>query len=248
LWLLVFAATASASVVTYSVCPGCIPRDRVNSTCEWTGDAAFAFEPENAVHRTHLIEDAQLAEELGIRYADAENGRRTGVEGHGGLREGGRVTRECLTRMFHAIETTHGATPGQIVLARRQRLPTFDIIVGLLFVPFYAFGVTVACRWIRRRLGRNDSHVRWIATGLASVAVAVLGAQAFRFWGAVWEMIRVGNGHLSSVRAASQTHWIQQYGGVELVVGLVVFWLMASLVSRGGSDVSGTDARSDILA
>ena len=205
LWLLVFAAAAGGAVVTYVRCPGCIARDRVNESCEWTGDARFPLEPKNAAHQEHLIEDAQLAEELGIRYADAEFGRRFGVEHHGGLLDNGRVRDECLSRMFHAIENNHEVTPDQIRVARGRRNHTYDLAVGLLFLPLYSLGATIACRWLYRRFASNERYARLVATALASIAAAFLGIHCLRLWGAVWEVIRVGNGHMTSIRAASDS-------------------------------------------
>jgi hypothetical protein len=81
---------------------GCIDRNRVNTTCRWTGDTAFRLDSQNSTHQEHLIKDAQLAEELAIRHADAEFGRRFGIDHHGGLIDSGRFRRECLSRMFRA--------------------------------------------------------------------------------------------------------------------------------------------------
>ncbi|HEX6315734.1 MAG TPA: hypothetical protein VFZ73_12780, partial [Gemmatimonadaceae bacterium] len=72
--------------------------------------------------------------------ADAEHGRRFGVEHHGGLLDGGRVRRECLSRMLHAIERHHGVTPEQVALARGQRNWVFDVAVSVLFLPLYGLG------------------------------------------------------------------------------------------------------------
>lgn len=94
------AIVAGGSVATYLACPGCIPAGRVNKACEWQGDARLPLESSNATHRRHLVEDAHLAEELAISYADAEFKRRFGFEAHGGLIEGGRFRAECLSRMF----------------------------------------------------------------------------------------------------------------------------------------------------
>ena len=70
-------AVMSAAVwATYQKCPGCIDRARANSNCEWTGDTAFALDPLNVAHRRHLVADAHLAEELAVRHADWEFGRR----------------------------------------------------------------------------------------------------------------------------------------------------------------------------
>jgi hypothetical protein len=212
--------------------PGCIARDRVNKNCDWTGDSRFTLDPENAAHQRHLIADAQLVEELGIRYADAEFGKRFGVEHHGGLLDSGRVRGECLARMSQAIENNHDVTAAQIRVASGQRSRSFDIAVALLFLPFYSFGATIACRWLNRRFASTERYVRSVATGLASIAAAFLGIQCFRLWGAVWEVIRVGNGHMTSIRAASETRWTEHHAGADLVAAILLFWLIALICYR----------------
>ena len=235
-WLVLLAVAAGGAVVTYMRCPGCIPRDRVNKDCAWTGDTRFPLDPRNPAHRAHLVEDAQLAEELAIRYADAEFGRRFGVEHHGGLLDNGRVRRECLSWMFHAIENNHDVTSEQVRVARGHRNRTFDLAVVVLFLPLYALGAAIACRWLRRRFSSNERYVGLAATGLASIAAAFLGLQLFRLWGAVWEVVRVGNGHMTSVRAASYSRWTQQYAGADFVGGILLFWLIALIWNRIVSD------------
>ena len=185
--------------------------------------------------RAAVAADAQLAEELAIRHADAEFGRRFGVEHHGGLLNG-RVRHECLSRMFLAIENNHNVTSEQISVARGHRNQTFDLAVGLLFLPLYSLGATIACRWLYRRFSSNERYVGLVAMGLASIAAAFLGIQCFRLWGGVWEVIRVGNGHMTSIRAASYSRWIQQYGGADFVGGILVFWLIALICYRFLSD------------
>ena len=113
-----------------------------------------------------------------------------------------------------------------------DRNGAFDIAVALLFVPFYSLGAAVACRRLYRRFRSDDGYARWGATGLASLAVSLLGAQCFRLWEAVWEVIRVGNGHMTSVRAASQTGWTKQYAGADVIAGVLLFWLVALVLSR----------------
>ena len=232
LWLLLFAVASAGAVVTYTRCPGCIPRDRVNENCEWTDDAGFPLDPRNPAHQRHLIEDAQLAEELAIRYADAEFGRRFGVEHHGGLIDNGRFRRECLSRVFHAIENNHAVTAEQVRVARSVRDGTFDLAVVLLFLPLYSLGATIACRRLCRRFSSNEPRVGLVATGLASIAAAFLGLQSYRLWGALWEAVRVGNGHMTSIRAASYSRWTQQYVGVDFIGGLLLFWLIALICYR----------------
>lgn len=228
LWLVVFAIASSAAVVTYVRCPGCIPRDRVNANCEWTGDSSFAFDASSTAHRQHLVEDAQLAEELGIRYADAEFARRGGgVEHHGGLLDDGQVRNDCLAKMFRKVEDSHGVSAGDVQAARGRRTMVYDGAVVLMFLPFYALAAARACRWVDRRFAPNERAARWIATGLVSLAVAVLGIQCVRLWGGIWEVIRVGNGHMTSIRAASSTGWVHQYPGADFLGAVAVFWLVA---------------------
>jgi hypothetical protein len=229
--LLGLVALSGGVWATYVTCPGCIDRTRINSACEWTGDTAFPIELRNAAHQEHLVGDAQIAEELAIRHADVEFGRRFGVEHHGGLIDGGRFRRECLSRMLHAIENNHGVTSEQVHLAGGQRNWTFDLLVSLLFLPLYLLGAIVASRRLLRRFSSDEQFARLVATGMASVAVSFLGLQCLRLWGAVWEVIRVGNGHMTSMRAASRTGWMHHVDG-QLIGGILLFWLVALCCAR----------------
>jgi hypothetical protein len=215
-------------VALWVSCPDCIDRTRVNKACEWTGDTVFPIDPREPAHWRHLVADAQLAEELAIRHADAEFSRRFGVEHHGGLIDNGRFRRECLSRLFGAIEANHGVTPDQIRVARGQRNGSFDVAVGLLFVPFYVFGAHIICLWLARRFSSDGRSVRRVAMGLASIVVSLLGLQAFRLWGAVWEVVRVGNGHMTGMRLAPPNRWPHQYVGADFLAGVVLFWLVAA--------------------
>jgi hypothetical protein len=226
-WFLVGVVTCAGAWMTYETCPGCIDRSRVNTTCEWTGDAAFQIDPQSAAHQQHLVADAQLAEELAIRHADAEFGRRFGVEHHGGLIDNGRFRRECLSRMFSAIENTHDVSAQQIQVARGERNPRFDLAVGLLFLPIYLFGASIACRWLFRRFSTDERAVGLIAIAMSSIAVSLLGLQCFRLFAAIWEVVRVGNGHMTGIRAASDSRWSQLYVGADFIGGVLLFWLIA---------------------
>lgn len=233
-WLLGLVVMAGGASATYVTCPGCLDRNRFNKACEWTGDRAFPIDPRNASHQKHLVGDAQLAEELAIRHADAEFGRRHGVEHHGGLLDNGDFRRECLSRMLASIERNHDVTSEQVRVARGQRNWIFDCAVSVLFLPLYVLGGIAASRWLSRRLSTHDRFVRLIGTGIVSVAASFLGLQGLRLWAAVWEVIRVGNGHMTSIRAASQTRWMHHVDG-QLIGGILLFWLVALCCSRVAS-------------
>jgi hypothetical protein len=234
-WLLLLVAMAGGIGATYAGCPGCIERGRVNSTCEWIGDTTFVLDAQNRGHQHHLIADAQLAEELAIRYADAEHERLFGTYGHGGLIDHGRVRNECMARLVARIESGHAVTSDQIGVARGRRNWLFDLAVGLLFLLFYGFGATTVCLALRRRFSSDHRHVGLVVTALSSLAASFLGLQFLQLWFAVWEAVRVGNGHMSSFRTATWTHWGQQHQGAHFIGGIFLFWLVAFLSSQGTS-------------
>lgn len=241
-WLLGLVVMAGCVGTLYVTCPGCIDRGRINDACEWTGDTAFPVDASNAPHRKHLVSDAHIAEELAIRHADVEFGRRFGVEHHGGLIEGGRFRRECLSRMLLAIESNHRVTSVQVQLARGQRNWIFDVSVSLLFLPLYIVGVITAIRSVSRRFSADERFARWVAAGLASIVISFLGLQCLRLWGAVWEVIRVGNGHMTSIREASQNGWMHHVDG-QLVGGILLFWFVALCWSALASAEHATEDR-----
>lgn len=222
----------SAFLGVLVVSSGCIDGTRVNSRCDWTGDSRFPIDPRNTTGQQHLVADAQLAEELAIRYADAEHKRLFGYEGHGGLIAQGRVRNECMARLVALIENNHAVGPEQIAVARGVRNPLFDAVVALSFLPFYCAGAAVICVVLRRRFSSDEGLARSIVTGLTSVAASFLGLQLGQLWGALWEMRRVGNGHISSFRTATRTLWIHERLGEVFVGGVLLFWIVALVCYR----------------
>lgn len=62
----------SAMLLVYLIDVGCARRDGRNSDCKWPTEVA-AHSPD----AQHLSADAELAEDLAIRYADVHHGLRT---------------------------------------------------------------------------------------------------------------------------------------------------------------------------
>jgi len=196
--LVALAVFTGVGIARY--CPGCIDRGRVNKGCQSTGDSAFSIDWQDTSHWRHLTADAQLAEDLAIRYADAEFNRVDGYEAHGGLIEQGRVRNECMARLATAIETNHDVTSDQIA---------------------------IACRHLDRRFSVDGRAVRLMATGLASIAACLCGLQLGGLWLSVWEAIRVRNGHMSTFRAATSNRWPHQHSAALFIGGPIAFWLIA---------------------
>ena len=230
---LMLLVPAAIGVAFAERCPSCLDRGRVNKRCEWTGDAAFPIDWNKPAHRQHLIHDAQLAEDLAIRHADAEFNRLYGYEAHGGLIDNGRVVRECMARLVDAIEANHAVTPEQVTIARGQHNLWFDLATACSFVPIYFWGALAVCRRLFRRFAADPPPVRWLAAGLASVVVTFLGLQVGQLWGSVWQAVRVRNGHMSPFRAAIHTLWAHQHVGVLCVVGVALFFVAAATWRRG---------------
>jgi hypothetical protein len=242
-WLLLLVGMSGGIGATYVGCPGCIERDRVNSTCEWTGDAKFPLDSQNPAHRQHLIKDAQLAEDLSVRYADTEHKRLSGYKGHGGLIDNGRVVMGCMARLFTTIEKDHVVTPEQIQVARAQRNRAFDAAVGLLFLPLYSFGAIGACRRVWHRFASHQRSVGLFAMGLVSFAVGFLGLLGGQLWFVAWELVRIRNDHFGGHRAARNL-W-GEHAGELFMVGIVVFWVIALLryVPRSDDQMMSGDDR-----
>ena len=235
MWLLIAVAAGGAGI--YAACPGCVDRHRVNSTCDWvaTGDRAFPIDPGDPSHRRHLVADAQLAEELAIRYADVENKRRYGLEAHGGLVDHGAVRNGCMAELVLAIERNHDVSAAQINEARAYRNPIYFGVTVLLFVPLYGAGSVVAGRFLQRRFSEDGLPVWTVATSLVSVAFSVIGLEGLHLWLSPWQVVRFGNGHVSTFRLSMYNYWTFSYVLSLLAAGLAVFWGIAIFVKTLGA-------------
>src|SRR5260370_41786603 len=97
-----------AAVVSFCllVCSsGCIARERLNAHCQWSHDAASPRDIGNAVDQAHLSNDAMVAEELAIRYADAQRGHRSGH--FAGMDEYVKTREQCMATFFGVIAKNH---------------------------------------------------------------------------------------------------------------------------------------------
>jgi hypothetical protein len=204
-------------------CPSCIDPARVNKACEWTRDTAFPIDWNDPAHRQHLVSDAQLAEDLAIRNADAEFDKRFGIEHHGGLIDDGHFRDDCMARLVAVITTNHAVTMEQFALARGVRSRLFDTAVAVSFLPLFILSAVVMWGRLSRRLSTESASVRAVAIALTSLIAGFLGLQAGALWGAVWEATRVRNGHMSTFRSANYTRWTNDHVSVIFVALVVTF-------------------------
>jgi len=235
--VLAAALAAIGAALIRLVCPGCVDRPRANSGCEWTADTEFPVDVTNRAHWRHLVGDAQLAEELAVRYADVHFYRwafpvRTAASGpmqaSGTHADNVRAQSTCLARLDEAIQETHAVSPGQIATARAARNGFFDTMVLLVFSPLYLAAASTVCTKFRNLLFAHARTIRFIALALSSVSIGALGVICFSLWQGIMEGMRVGNpeGHFG-FRAAAHNYWSYQYVGALFAAGNVMFWIVA---------------------
>ena len=217
----------------------CLDRARVNTRCEWAFEVARPLDINDWPQQRHRYEDVAIAEDMAIRYADTVHKERVGSEGHGGLIEGGRLRERCMATLVSAIASTHQLTVDGVERARTRgyRDPRWDAAVLLSFACLYGLMAWTIVRAMARRLPAEDGWVAVAAPVLASLPIAVAAVQLFALWGAFWEVMRLGNGHVSSYRSA-RNPWAAH--GAELWGAAVLIFLVAVALRHRRSPASGT--------
>ena len=124
---------------------GCVRRDGRNSDCRWPGETS-----NHPVSARHLSADAEFAEDLAIRYADAHFGLRSPnpSEKYGAERD------RCMDRLFEEIRKEHGVPVGQVSGSLGQSRAYIDMAEVLPFALLYSLAAIVVARMIWRRRGR----------------------------------------------------------------------------------------------
>lgn len=153
----------------------------LNDRCEWPAD--------DQIRRSEsLAAQVQLAEDLAIRFADAQ-----------GETPRWRSNREsCEATLFQRIADERGLSSEGVLQARRSlESRPFDWFVNL---PMGVLTIALGWSWARvvfRRFGPDDWVLAGVAVvvGAAAIAVAIVGLG--QVWASAIEVWRIGNGHLS---------------------------------------------------
>ena len=115
----------------------CAGGDRRNTNCEWPPETAISLDLRNARHQQHLSDDALLAEDLAIRYADVHRGLRTGH--YAGVAVYEQTRDNCMAALFSTIGKDHAVTSEQVRESLLRRRVSFDAVVLLSFAALYCF-------------------------------------------------------------------------------------------------------------
>lgn len=175
-----------------------------NDICEWPPGTGAS-----------LTADVQLAEDLAVRYADAQ-----------GYREGWRSEREaCEAKLFQMIATRHNSTLAEIARIRDAfsrrgpDLPVYGPMLGLC---------ALAAWWlvgsVMRRFGDSEPVPRMLAVVVGTVLLAVMIIGIGQVWAGLVETIRIGNGHLSY--RASRIPWAHHRVSTGISVAVVVLFTL----------------------
>jgi hypothetical protein len=198
---------------------GCLSRSRLNTNCEWTHDAAFQLDLRRGADEEHLIDDVELAEELGIRYGDSFRKR-------DGIQEEHRRTTECTTTLFAEIAHIHGVTSDDVLKARGRRPAVVDLTVLLSFVLLYGLVSSRLVGGVFSRFPVDVPAPALTAIAVMSAMVSGNGLMSLRLWAETVEIVRRGNGH-GSYRVG-RVPWSHHRAEL-FAAGVVLFWLIALL-------------------
>jgi hypothetical protein len=207
------------SIVVLAACGGHGP----GKTCTWQpGDEPFPLDLQDRAQRLHLMSEAILVEDLAVRYADFHRGHRSG---HFAGNDVYRQTREqCMAMLFEEVGDHHGVSLEQVRNAVMYRRAGVDLFVLGVFVAFYLVVANAIVRVMFRRVTCDQPWLRFMATTIAACGAAAGGLVLFGLCCAAFEMIRIGNTHMSF--RGERGPWNQHQGEL-LLGGIILFVLVA---------------------
>lgn len=207
---------------------GCVGHDRLNPDCAWTGDRARPLDLNTRADRDHLIDDAQLGEELAIRHADALFGRAFARP-----QPYARARDACMARLFDDIARRH-RVPAALVResVERTRLD-FAAAAFASFGLLFAFASRALVRVIIRRF-REERVLALAVIFVSSLVLGAAGVLAGDPWWGMSQDLRLGTTHASY--RAFRSPW-RRHPVALLVAGVALVWLVTPLAWKGrGSD------------
>jgi hypothetical protein len=161
-------ARLASCLIVLACLAACLRHRPANSNCEWPNDTrAGPLDLSQRSDMQHLSEDAEFAEDLAIRYADARRGPDY-------LQTRG----ECMERLFGTVAKNHGVTGEQVRASLGRRRLSFDAAVILSFAVLYGLAASLLTRWLCRIYGPGEGlptvAVMTVFAGLIASGVGVL--------------------------------------------------------------------------
>ena len=163
-----------------------------NTDCRWSsGHEGRELELSSA--RDRLADDAQVAEDLAIRHADAS---RT-PDWQRNVDEYRRVREECRAQLNLMVAQQHAVPVESVAAAVFDRREWLDALVVVAFASLFAvIAALVTSNMLRGALieSRALAGVMLLVAALGAGGVGVLGSNVFV---GLIESLRTGNGHMS---------------------------------------------------
>jgi hypothetical protein len=140
---------------------GCMDSTRVNVMCQWSDSLDRPLDLTQRFDREHLRIDAEIANELMVRFGDVRYRNRPDLARP--LRD------QCMTAMVDTIVARHHVTRAQITKAEFKRVWWADILA--VFLPFAIVGALVTDAVTKRVCAHFDSSDRVMAIVSAARSV-----------------------------------------------------------------------------
>ena len=172
---------------------GCLAANS-GSDCEWPADhQARVLDLTLRRDRRHVADDAQTAEDLAIRHADAS--RSPGWQRDRAQYQ--HTREECRARLNLLVSQQHSVPADSVAAAVADRRIWLDVLVLVAFSVLFVTLAAIATAWLLHgalREARALAAVVLLAASLGAGAIGVLGSSVFI---GVIESLRIGNGHMS---------------------------------------------------
>lgn len=167
---------------------GCIDSSRVNRECRWTDVSNASLNLDRAADREHLRQDAQVAWEVGQRFADVRY--RTQPEPARPLLEA------CRAAMWDSIIVRHHVLRDDVARAARARLWWADTITVFLPMTLLTAIVTLLITRETDRLAMHGRMRNVVSAGVVGI-VALIMTGLIQIWAMSVESWRLRNEHIA---------------------------------------------------
>lgn len=180
---------ALATVLGSAACVGFAK----NTDCRWPANHQQGALDLSSADRRHLADDAQTAEDLAIRHADASRS----PDWQRDRDQYRRVREECRAELNAIVARQHGVAPNAVAAAVGDRRRWLDAIVTGAFALLFVAAATAATSLMLRGALVESRVLAGAMLLVASLAAGVVSVMAASVFVGMVESVRLGNGHVS---------------------------------------------------
>jgi hypothetical protein len=176
-------------LLTIAVGLACVDPARLNSTCSWVEPSAQPLDLSKRADRGHLREDARVAGEIEVRFADSTRTSPAQMDS---------LVDQCRAVLYDSITARHAVTVADLTKAERARNWWIDTL--LVFAPMALLAWWATDRVVRRVCRSFEAGSETIAAISVAVLVPVIAAIAVgitQTWAFGVESPLLRNGHVS---------------------------------------------------